>query len=203
MAELGLASSHALCDVDPDSVADFTTWSRSEGLADVTEVVQGDGMRALADRMLGDAATVDSSTALVHIDPFSPTATQPGSLSALELAGALIDAGAAVVYWYGFDRPEERTWAYDELGASIRATLWCGDIMVTTATGEVRSDGDLGLATTPGAGCGIVCANVPGDAVDRCEILGQSLVRAYQTFTSPTGERAALDFISRGAVPAG
>lgn len=150
MAELGRASNYVLCDVDPASVANFTAWAGPDGLADVTEVVRGDGMRTLADGLLSDAATVDPATALGHIDPFNPTATHPESLSALELAGALIGTGVAVVYWCGFDRPEQRAWAYDKLAASSQTTLSCGDLMVTTATGEVRFDGNLGVATTPG-----------------------------------------------------
>ncbi len=102
---------------------------------------------------------------LVHIDPFDPDARGPGGYSAFDLAARVADSGTPLVYWYGYDQPSDQAWAYTRLTARTRAPLWCGDIMVT---GTSRTPGDLGRATTPGTGFGVMLANLQAGTAAAC-----------------------------------
>lgn len=94
-------------------------------------------------------------------------------------------AGHMLLYWYGFDHPNQRDWAMDEIRTLTSASLWCGDFMVKSNTPRPDTDGDLGEATTPGTGCGVVLANVASPLVDRCRDLAHALAQVYdrKTFT--------------------
>lgn len=96
---------------------------------------------------------------------------RPGR-SALELAEALITAGVGLVYWYGYDRPADRGWAFADVSARApTASLWSGDMMFTADTGNLDG-GHFGTATTPGTGCGVVCANISQQAIQAAQRLG-------------------------------
>ena len=41
-----------------------------------------------------------------------------GGCSAIELAAALAETGHTLVYWYGYDHPDERVWAMDDIQVS-------------------------------------------------------------------------------------
>lgn len=190
MLELGASSRYVLCDMDPASTEDLRAWASRHGLTERVTVITGDGMAGVAAHLLDTAA---AASTVVHVDPYDPEAREAGSQSALELTARLIDAGAGVMYWYGFDVPAQRGWALHTLHAATGAALWCGDMLVTAADGGVRDDGDLGRATTPGTGCGIVLANVRPRAIDRCAALGGALARAYDGVPLPDGRPGALD----------
>ncbi len=141
----------------------------------------------------------DPGSTLAHIDPYDPCAVGAGGQSALDLAHELIERGVGVVYWYGYDRPEGRAWAFDELSAGRpRTTVWCGDMMIT-GPGTAPDDGDLGVATTPGTGFGIVCANVSTPTIDACRALGEGLAAAYDGVPLPDGRPGRLEFTTRAA----
>lgn len=195
MLELGTSSHYVLCDMDPASTEDLSTWAGRLGIADRVTTITGDGMAAVAEHVLDGPAR----PAMVHVDPYDPHAREPGSLSALDLTARLADAGVSVMYWYGFDAPEERRWALDALDKTTDAALWCGDMLVTTADGAVHDDGALGRATTPGTGFGIVLANVSQASTDRCQALGAATARAYDGATLPHGRAGALDFSGTGS----
>src|SRR5262245_27644777 len=108
LAELGTSATYLLCDLDPGSARDLEAAAGRLGLADRVRVEVGDGMGVLAAAL---AATEEPSAVLAHVDPFDPWRTGPAGLSALDLAGRLADAGAGLVYWYGYDRPDQRAWA--------------------------------------------------------------------------------------------
>jgi 23S rRNA A2030 N6-methylase RlmJ len=186
MTLLGDDSTYLLCDLDPASVADLRSWATRLGLTDC-EVVQRDGMATVRDRLPHEAATV------VHIDPFDPFGHEDGVPSAVELAAEVAQSGHTLVYWYGYSAPAERAWAVEEIQRGTTARLWWGDVMVTGQDGRVRDDGDLGGATTAGTGCGVVLANVPDTLVDRCQVLGRALVRAYEGKPLPDGRPGRLD----------
>jgi hypothetical protein len=106
-----------------------------------------------------------------------------------------------LVYWYGYDRPERRAWAFDEVSeGSHDPSVWCGDVMVT-APGAERVDGDLGVATTPGTGFGIVCANVSLNAIHACQQLGEELTAAYADVHLPDGRPGHLEFTTQTSTP--
>jgi 23S rRNA A2030 N6-methylase RlmJ len=196
MLELGAEASYLLCDIDPGSVADLTETSARLGLASRTRVVAGDGIGAVHDEI---AATTRPGAVLAHVDPYEPRQPGPSGLSAVDLARELVDGGAGLVYWYGYGRPERRAWALAELSAGAGdRSLWCGDILVTSvAEPHTRDDGDLGEATTPGTGFGIVCANISDPAVAACRQLGEALVAAYEGVPLPDGSPGRLDFTAR------
>lgn len=192
MAVLGAHADYLLCDIDPASTADIERWAVAGGLGDHVATVTADGMHAVGRRMLGGSA--DPDTTFVHVDPDDPLAPSPDGVSALDLTRSLIAEGVAVMYWYGSDTVAHRTWALTELAGST--PLWCGSMLCTTADGGVCDDGDLGAATTPGTGWGVVCANVGDAALDRCARLGHHLADDYRGVPLPSGGPGALDFVA-------
>jgi 23S rRNA A2030 N6-methylase RlmJ len=189
MTVLGDASSYLLCDLDPGSAADLRRWARELSLHRC-EIAQADGMAAVAawlDRHAGKPG-------LVHIDPFDPDARGPGGYSAFDLAARVASSGTPLVYWYGYDQPSEQAWAYSRLTAQACAPLWCGDMMVT---GTSRKAGDLGRATTPGTGFGVILANLQAGTVGACTAMGNAVADAYAGAPLPDGSRGNLIFTTR------
>ena len=189
MTALGDASSYLLCDLDPESVTDLRRWSRELGLRSC-KVAQTDGMAAVAALLDGKAP----GPGLVHIDPFDPDARSPGGYSALELAARVADSGTPLVYWYGYDEPGDQAWAYQKLATLTRTPLWCGDVLVTGAS---NAPGDLGRATTPGTGFGVILANLQAGTAGGCAALGDALSDAYADAIFPDGSPGNLAFTSR------
>lgn len=197
MTVLGNDCSYLFCDLDPDSAAGLRDQAAGLGL-DHWQVAEADGMltvRSWLDGAGPESPGVAQGTAIVHIDPFDPHARIPGGLSAVEFAGHLATRGTGLVYWYGCDEPGERAWAYRELCGLTPVPLWCGNIMVTD-TGGGGSPGDLGLATTPGTGFGVVLANLPPDVFTACTAVGRALADAYTDVALPGGTRGSLLFTS-------
>jgi 23S rRNA A2030 N6-methylase RlmJ len=188
MTVLGDASSYLLCDLDRESIADLRRWSRELGLHNC-EVAETDGMTAVAAR-LDDGAR---GPGLVHIDPFDPDARSPGGYSALELAARVADSGIRLVYWYGYDEPGEQAWAYKKLATLTSTPLWCGDVLVTGAS---HAPGNLGRATTPGTGFGVILANLQTGTTGACAALGNALSDAYAGAIFPDGCPGNLVFTS-------
>jgi hypothetical protein len=110
-----------------------TQWSTTPSAATARSgssmrVVCSDGMTALHESLVG----VDGKV-VAHIDPCDPWAQGPAGVSAVGLARELIQRGVGLVYWNGYDGPEQRGWAFDELReSSSAAILWCGDVMVAS-----------------------------------------------------------------------
>ena len=188
MAMLGDASSYLLCDLDRESITDLRRWSRALGLRRC-EVAETDGMAAVAAQLDGEAR----GPGLVHIDPFDPDARGPGGYSALELAARVADSGTRLVYWYGFHEPGDQAWAHQKLAALTKTPLWCGDLLVTGAS---NAPGDLGRATTPGTGFGVILANLQEDTAGSCAALGNALSDAYADAMLPDGSVGNLAFTS-------
>jgi len=188
MTALGDASSYLLCDLDQESITDLRRWSRELGLRNC-EVAETDGMAAVAAWLDGEAR----GPGLVHIDPFDPDARGPGGYSALELAARVADSGTRLVYWYGYDEPGEQAWAHRKLATLTRAPLWCGDVLVTGAS---SAPGDLGRATTPGTGFGVILANLQPGTASACAALGNALSDAYAGAILPDGSPSSLAFTS-------
>jgi hypothetical protein len=53
-------------------------------------------------------------------------------------------------------------------------------MMITDHYGTVAR-GDLGVATTPGTGCGVVLGNVAPETTAACERVGVAVAHAYGT----------------------
>lgn len=188
MTLLGDDTAYLLCDLDPASAEDLRSWAARLNLRHC-EVAERDGMAAVRDWL------PDAPPAVVHIDPFDPFAREDGAPSAIELASEVADAGHALVYWYGYSAPAERVWAVDQIRAATSAALWWGDVMVTTAGGAVRDDGDLGAATSAGTGCGLVLANASPGLADTCTELARELGRIYSGKQLPDGVPGGLDVV--------
>lgn len=197
MTLLGDKSSYLLCDLDPHSAADLRRHAHALDLG-CCEIVERDGMLATAAWLDNEVHVGSPRSAVVHVDPFDPHARAAGGSSALELGARIAERGARLVYWYGYDQPSQRAWAHDELARLTTSSLWCGDVMITDANGAGR-EGDLGRATTPGTGFGIVLANVGPDTIRACTELGAALVDAYAATTLPDGTRGGLAFTTRAS----
>lgn len=180
-------SSYLLCDIDPVSAADLRAQALQLTLHRC-EVAERDGRVAVRDLL-----TVHGGGSVVHIDPFDPFGRADGGVSAVELAAEVADAGQLLVYWYGFDNPQERSWALQDIGDLTTQRLWCGDIMLTEQDGAVRADGNLGKATTAGTGCGLVLANASAELCARLEELAGALMEAYEGRPLPSGAAGRVD----------
>lgn len=192
MLECGARAQYLLADTDPSSAADLEHRAAHLNLRDRVEVVTADGITAVGSRFL-DSQPRDRS--LVHMDPFDPH-LESGGISALDLAVDLARAGVGLVYWYGYDMVEDRGWPLARFEAGGVASVWCGDVLVTDGRGATDAGGDLGRATTPGTGFGVVVANVADPTRARCTELGTALANAYRGSTLPDGRPGALNFVS-------
>jgi 23S rRNA A2030 N6-methylase RlmJ len=74
MLELGVSSRYMLCDMDPGSAKDLTTWADRLGLAEHVKVITGDGMATVAEHVLDGPVR----PAVVHVDPYDPGRASPG-----------------------------------------------------------------------------------------------------------------------------
>ena len=195
MTMLGDECSYLFCDLDPHSAVGLRHEAAGLGLHR-WQVAESDGMLTVR-AWLDGARPADSGSAagttIVHVDPFDPHDRAPGGQSALEFAGHLAASGTGLVYWYGYDEPGRRAWAFRELCDLITAPLWCGDIMVTDAGGSGRA-GDLGRASTPGTGCGVILANLPPGVLSACTAVGSALASSYTDVTLPGGTQGSLVF---------
>jgi 23S rRNA A2030 N6-methylase RlmJ len=192
MLELGADSEYVFCDLDIHSCANITEAASRLGLAATVRVVEGDGMIAVRDALPRGHA----GGTLVYTDPFDHFAVSPGGLSAVDLAREAAEHGAGVLYWYGYNRSDQRRWIFDLLGANAPTVdWWYGDLMVSVPDADMRG-GDLGAATSPGTGFGLVCANISGAALERCHDLGAALRDAYEGRVLPNGWAGSLDFLA-------
>jgi len=64
-------------------------------------------------------------------------------------------------------------------------------------TGTSSTAGDLGRATTPGTGFGIILANVQASTVSACTAVGNALAGADAGVLLPDGSRGNLLFTTR------
>jgi hypothetical protein len=187
MTLLGDDCSYLLCDKDPVSADDLRGWAERLKLSNC-DVAERDGMTAA-----GEWLDSNKRPAVVHIDPFDAFSRGAGGPSAIEFAAEVAEAGHRLVYWYGIDNPDDRAWASNDIRSRTRAPLWWGDLMVRSRTGPLPHDGDLGLATTAGTGCGVVLANVSASLMARCDSLGHALAKHYERRPLPDGKPGRLD----------
>ncbi len=198
MRLLGGDAEYLLCDLDPDSVASLSTAAAELGLSGQDVVREADGMTTVVDeaRRLKD----ESDDVVVTIDPFRPFEIA-GGISALELAAGLIEDDFKVVYWYGYDTPEQRTYPMGVLREYAReagTSVWCGDLMLVATAGQSEQEVErlLAGAEGPGAGCGVVCGNFDGASLERCARLGAAVAKAWEDARLPNGSPGALEFVS-------
>lgn len=193
MDALGASAQYVLCDTDPESAQSLRTEAKNKGLEHRVEVVESDGMTEVARRVLGGTLNAARGS-LVFVDPFEPGAVGPGGLSALTLTGELIDAGMPTAYWYGYSTSAERCWAWEELAKRDGKPIWCGDIMVR-CDGDRREEaaGNLGEASTPGTGSGVVVANVNAAVLSRLKSVAVSLEALYRHTPLPDGRVGSVD----------
>ncbi len=200
MAVLGDRAEYLFCDLDQRSAKNVREVATHRGLHSA-RVLAADGMESVHHEL----ARHDPTTVVVFIDPFDHHVVGSVGLSALDVAVQAAHAGAVLVYWYGYNRVDQRAWILHQLVERDAApTLWCGDLMVI-AEGEDMSTGDLGVASSPGTGSGLVCANISPATAERCTALGIALAATYRNRHLPSGSAGALDFLAiyHRAAPAG
>ena len=191
MLELGKACEYCFCDLDPNSTQNLRATAARLGLEARVRVVEADGMTTVNNAL---AQSLDTARAAVYLDPFDQFSRRH-ALSAVDLCHKAAEMGAAIIHWYGYDRSDRRHWLFNTLGElSPHTRWWCGDMMVTSADADMAA-GDLGAATSPGTGFGLVCANVPEPAITRSEQLGAALARQYDGRTLPDGRVGGLNFV--------
>ncbi len=198
MRMLADKAEYLLCDLDPESVASLSTAAAELGLSEKEVVREADGMTTVVEeaRRLKD----ESKDIVVTIDPFEPFEIA-GGISALELAAGLIEDDFRVIYWYGYDTPEQRTYPMGVLREYAReagTSVWCGDLMLVAAAGHSEQEVEqlLAGAEGPGAGCGVVCGNYAQSSLDRCARLGEGVAKAWQDAKLPNGSPGSLEFLA-------
>jgi 23S rRNA A2030 N6-methylase RlmJ len=192
MSALGKDVRYLFCDLDRASATDLRDWAHRLG-ADRAEVAHADGVSATARWLDQD----NRAPAVVHVDPFDPHAKNDSNKSALDLAAEVVEQGHTLVYWYGYSEPQDAAWAYHALGELTGRDLWCGDTMIVDEFGT-GARGDLGVATTPGTGCGLVLGNVMTEAAAACDRLGLAVARAYRGARLPSGQLGGVRFSAVG-----
>jgi len=191
MEVLGQDAEYVFCDLDQNSADNIRDAAASRGVRSA-QVLTTDGMGAIQAAL----ATRNPANLVVFIDPFDHHAVGPSGLSALKVAVEAARAGAVLVYWYGYNRLDRRHWIVDEL--TLRDGVlnwWCGDLMVSAEDADMIG-GDLGVASSPGTGSGLVCINGSAAAIERCTLLGTALAAAYRDRPLPSGQAGALDFLA-------
>jgi 23S rRNA A2030 N6-methylase RlmJ len=173
------AHDYLLCDLDPHSAADLRRAVQRMEVVDLMRVLELDGPSAI-EREWSRLPSSEIASTLCFIDPFDPFDAAPGAMSAVELLNALSAAGLNVVYWYGYEEPEDAMWPLSHLGDGTSA--WCGDMLLPE-----RDESGL-------IGCGVVLANVSQDAIHRCEELGLAVERLYRDASLPSGARGSVQF---------
>jgi 23S rRNA A2030 N6-methylase RlmJ len=193
MDVLGSGAEYLFCDLDPDSTSNIGDAAAARDVRSA-RVLAADGLdtvhAALDDRDVANVA--------VFIDPFDHDAVGSSGLSAFDVAVDAASAGAMLVYWYGYSRVDQRGWLVDEFSARCPGMKWwCGDLMVSADQADMTT-GDLGVASSPGTGSGLVCVNVSAATVERATMLGTALSGAYRDRPLPSGRVGALDFSAFG-----
>lgn len=198
MRMLGDGAEYLLCDLDPESVASLREAAAELGLSEHEAVREADGMTTVVEeaRRLKD----ESEDVIVTIDPFQPFEIA-GGISALELAAGLIEDDFRVIYWYGYDTPEQRTYPMGVLREYAReagTSVWCGDLMLVATAGHSEQEVEqlLAGAEGPGAGCGVVCGNFSQASLERCAHLGEAVAKAWEDAQLPNGSPGALEFLA-------
>ncbi len=198
MRMLGNDAEYLLCDLDPESVASLNAAAAELGLSEKEVVREADGMTTVVEeaRKLKD----QSKDVVVTIDPFKPFEIA-GGISALELAAGLIEDNFKVLYWYGYDTPEQRTYPMGVLREYAReagTSVWCGDLMLVATAGQSEQEVEqlLAGAEGPGAGCGVVCGNFAQASLERCARLGEAVAKAWEDARLPNGSPGALEFLA-------
>ncbi len=196
MRMLGPAAEYLLCDLDPESVASLRAAAADLGLGGQEVVREADGMTTAVEeaRRLKD----ESEDVVVTIDPFQPFEIA-GGISALELAAGLIEDDFKVIYWYGYDTPEQRSYPMGvlrEYALEAGTSVWCGDLMLVAAAGHSEQEVEqlLAGAEGPGAGCGVVLGNFSEASLERCARLGEAVAKAWEDARLPNGSPGALEF---------
>jgi hypothetical protein len=160
------------------------------GLQERVKLALRDGLTTVRDTSKSSKAK--AADVLVHIDPFDPhTESDPG-LSALSLAADLSARGHKLIYWYGYEFPEQRAWPWATLTTPGRQQ-WCGDLMVRANLNEgtLVSMSDI----SPIIGCGVIATNLTLSTITALESLGRELVSLYENAVLPhAGAPGALDF---------
>jgi 23S rRNA (adenine2030-N6)-methyltransferase len=187
---LGNSASYAFSDLDESSVRSLSGAAAALGLGQHVRIAVRDGLAAVRDMSKdyrGDPADV-----FVHIDPFDPQAETEQGLSALSLAAELSVRGFKLLYWYGYDLPDERTWPWAILRAPGQPQ-WCGDLIVRS---NLTRDTPMSLSDIgPLVGCGVVTSNLKVSTTSALQSLANGLVSLYDDATTPTtGGNGALDF---------
>jgi len=198
MRMLGDDAEYLLCDLDPESAASLRAAAAELGLSEREAVREADGMTTVVEeaRRLKD----ESEDVVVTIDPFQPFEIA-GGISALELAAGLIEDGFKVIYWYGYDTPEQRSYPMGVLREYAReagTSVWCGDLMLVATAGHSEQEVEqlLAGAEGPGAGCGVVCGNYSEASLERCGRLGEAVAEAWADARLPNGSLGALEFMA-------
>jgi hypothetical protein len=191
MRLLGDRADYLLCDLDPDSIRTLSEAAVALGLSHRVRCARKDGLVTI--RQTSRDYEGNRATVLVHIDPFDPFAeTEPG-LSAVSLASDLIGLGFKLIYWYGYDSPEERTWPWKALSPRSEPR-WCGDLIVRSSL-EGRFLAPMS-DISPLIGCGVLGANLQATTTAALRSLGDELASVYETSVLPyRGTPGALDFL--------
>jgi 23S rRNA A2030 N6-methylase RlmJ len=187
------------CDTDPESLSTIRDDRAALGLAlDAVQVVQGDGVEALA-RLLAASSSLEMSHTFAHLDPYQPFGANAQGMTTVDLFCEISRRGGKAMLWYGFDSPGGQEHFHEQLGHALHvhgfhppaARLWCGEVALHAIhTPEYRFN--------PGVmGCGIILSNASGSSLTTCRHLGEALETLYARASLPHHQSGALTFSER------
>jgi 23S rRNA (adenine2030-N6)-methyltransferase len=179
---LGAGADYIFFDTDPASIDSIAVAARKLRLDPQVRAEVRDGPSGVMEAFSG-------RDGCVHIDPFDPFRSGPlGGPSSVELARMLGATGKTVVYWYGYEEPEHRFWAWDEVATSTQGASrwWIGDV----AYAEAESESGI-------VGCGVLVGNTSQAATTRCTGFGRALESGYCDAALPSGNRGSISFSTR------
>jgi 23S rRNA A2030 N6-methylase RlmJ len=179
---LGHNASYLFCELDAASAREL----RAVGSDFRVRVVEADGVSTI--RHEADSAELNPADVLVHIDPYDPFERLTSeSVTPVELAAELAERGYRVIYWYGYERLDERGWARHAISRlAPGVNLWCGDMLIPSPFVFPERSGVWG--------CGVVLANMTTTETELCARLGLALEEVSTDDVLTNNEPPRLNF---------
>lgn len=184
---------HLFCDIDGKSLGTIAEAADSLHISEgIVECIAGDGIGTIMRRL--DALFDEKAAgAFLLVDPFHITAANEDGHDSLDLFAAAAKRGVMTALWYCGRTQQESEAVRTNIASSLRAhaideaSLWRGEV-------ELAAMNEPGFEA-PGVGmCGLLCANLPDQAVNIAKRQGEAVASIYENAILPCGLSGRLQF---------